>query len=309
MMFFLITFLIRHRVVLLLQTAVMMSKRGLNFIGVIKTAHALFPKDYIQQLLGPLPTSSRISLQANVDGEELYAVGYKYNRKKVLFFVCTAGVADLKDGEPYIQRWADDNGNLCTRDVPRPTVISRYFKDSPKVDNHNQARQHDLALEELWLTQDCWFRLHTTMHGIVATDCWKLVRYHLSINHFMKNITMNDFADVLAKRLIDNNLNNGTPSTTRSSAKRPRRANTPEEVPHKPVPMPRFNGKTKQLRCRWCSLFHNVYTSFTSFKCEDCNVGLCVASNRPGARNCFDLHRIASPADLCTITSTAKIRR
>ncbi len=287
----------------------MLSKRGVNFIGVIKTAHALFPKDYIQQLLGPLPAASRIVLKAAVEGEDLYAVGYKYNRKKVLFFVCTAGVADLHDGVPYMQRWADENGNLCTRDVPRPAVISRYFKDSPKVDNHNQARQHDLALEEIWLTQDCWFRLHTTMHGILATDCWKLVRYHLTNNHDMKAISVNDFCDILAKRLIDNNLNNGVTATTRSNLKRPRRAETPEVCDHKPVPLPRKNGKTKQLRCRWCSVFQNIYTSFTSFKCLDCNVGLCVASNRPGTRDCFDLHRMASAADLATLTSTAKLRR
>ena len=107
-----------------------------------------------------------------------------------------------------MQRWADENGNLCTRVVPSLIVVFRYFKDSPKVDKHNQSRQHDLALEELWLTQDCWFRLHTTMHRIVTTNCWKLVKYHVSSNHGMQNINVNDFADVLAKRLIDNNLNN-----------------------------------------------------------------------------------------------------
>jgi hypothetical protein len=149
----------------------MLSKKGINVIDVMKTAHAFHPKDYIQQLLGPLPTGSRIVLRADVEGEDLYAVGYKYNRKKVIFFLCTAGLADLNDEVPFMQRWADDNGNLCTRDVPRPGVISRYFKGSLKVDNHNQARQHDLALEEIWLTYDCWFRMYSTLHVILATDC------------------------------------------------------------------------------------------------------------------------------------------
>ena len=84
-----------------------------------------------------------------VDSVDLVAIGYKYNRRKVLFFIATSGVADILNGDSYVQRWADDHGNLCTRNVPRPTLISRYFKDSPKVDNHNQARQHDLGLEEL----------------------------------------------------------------------------------------------------------------------------------------------------------------
>ena len=158
-------------------------------------------------------------LTANVDGEDLVAVGYKYNRRKVLFFVATAGVADITDGEPYIQRWADEHMNLYTREVARPALISRYFKDSPKVGNHNQSRQHDLALEELWLTQDCWFRLHITLHGILATDVWKLVKYHVAQGHKLKNMSINDFSDKLAARLIFNNLSNGA-KATRSSTRR-----------------------------------------------------------------------------------------
>ncbi len=82
----------------------MLSNRGVNFIGGINIAHALYPMDYIRQLLGPLPSGFIIALQAVVEGEDLYALGNKYNRKKVLFFVCTAGVADMNDGVPYMQR-------------------------------------------------------------------------------------------------------------------------------------------------------------------------------------------------------------
>mmetsp|Transcript_6315 Transcript_6315/g.13830 ORF Transcript_6315/g.13830 Transcript_6315/m.13830 type:complete len:115 (-) Transcript_6315:133-477(-) len=63
--------------------------------------------------------------------------------------------------------------------VERPTLVSQYFKDSPKVDNHNQTRQHELALEEEWQTQDCWFRLLTTLFGICVTDTKKAAEAHL----------------------------------------------------------------------------------------------------------------------------------
>jgi len=117
-----------------LQAAMALSKSGREFIGVIKMGHALFPKQYFQDILGPLPSSSRLVLTANVEGVDLVAIGYKYNRRKVLFFISTSGVANILNGEPYVQRWADDHGNLCTRNVPRPALISRYFKDPPKVD-------------------------------------------------------------------------------------------------------------------------------------------------------------------------------
>jgi hypothetical protein len=94
----------------------------------------------------------------------------------------------------------------------------------------------------------------------------------------MKTINVNDFCDILAKRLIDNNVNNGVTAVTRSNLKRLRRATTPELCDHKPAPLQHANGKTRQLRCRWCNMFHEDFTSYTSYKCEDCNVRLCVAS-------------------------------
>jgi hypothetical protein len=50
------------------------------------------------------------------------------------------------------------------------------------VDCHNQARQHDLGLEESWVMTDCYFRLVTTLIGISVTDAWKLADYHGIIN-------------------------------------------------------------------------------------------------------------------------------
>lgn len=294
-----------------MQAAVAMSKRGLNFIGVIKQAHSLFPKDYLQDILQPLPAASRLVLTANVDGQDLVAVGYKYNRRKVLFFVSTAGVADITDGEPYVQRWADEHMNLCTREVPRPALISRYFSDSPKVDNHNQSRQHDLALEELWLTQDCWFRLHTTLQGILATDVWKLIKHHVSQGHKYKEISINDFSDKLANRLIHNNLNNGVKPTKSTARRQELPASAREPLAgHYPVLMERNQAKkkTKQLQCLWCLRINDTQTSYTSYECSVCRVPLCCKNNRSTSRDCFDVHCRASPAEVAILTTTSKKR-
>ena len=35
-------------------------------------------------------------------------------------------------------------------------------------------RQHNLALEECWVTNNGWFRLFTTFVGMTVTDCWFL---------------------------------------------------------------------------------------------------------------------------------------
>jgi hypothetical protein len=44
------------------------------------------------------------------------------------------------------------------------------------------VHQHDLGLEESWVTTDCYFRLVTTLIGLSVTDAWKLADYHGIIN-------------------------------------------------------------------------------------------------------------------------------
>jgi hypothetical protein len=112
----------------------------------------------------------------------------------------------MADGNPYIQRLADDNGNIVTRAISRPHVVSNYFEHSLRVDNHNQSRQHELAMEDAWQTQDCWFRLATTLAGICVTDCWKLAKFHVSASRPYSALTIMDFADISSKTVVYNGL-------------------------------------------------------------------------------------------------------
>ena len=101
------------------------------------------------------PSGSHLVMKANVQGEVLYFVGYKYNIRKVLCFVCSENAGSFDKGDPYIARFPDKNGNVNKREVPRPAVISDYFKVSNKVDIHNQLRQFCLQLEKCWVTH--WY--------------------------------------------------------------------------------------------------------------------------------------------------------
>jgi len=51
-------------------------------------------------------------------------------------------------GNPYVMRFTDGFGNLCTRDVEHLDVISTFFENSNVIDSHNQCRQSNLALEK-----------------------------------------------------------------------------------------------------------------------------------------------------------------
>ena len=147
------------------------TKLDVEFVGCVKTNSGSFPKTYLHQHLKDKPAGSRLVLAGVYDGVELLAIGYKYSKQRVLFFVATKGAGATVDGEPYIQKWCDEHGNVLNRSVPRPAVLSEYFAVSPRVDNHNQSRQHDQAIEDKWDTQDCWFRISGTHRTAPCLGC------------------------------------------------------------------------------------------------------------------------------------------
>jgi hypothetical protein len=131
------------------------------------------------------------------------AIGYKCNRKKCLFFVCTPGAGKTTAGAPYKATFPDTYGNVQSRDVARPAVISRHFMHSDGIDIHNHIRQHILALESSWRTEESWFSLMTTMLGITVTGAFLAYRAELRDSHEDKYLSMLDFADALAMQLLE----------------------------------------------------------------------------------------------------------
>ena len=107
--------------------------------------------------------------------------------------------------EPDFSNSTDSFGNLRSRQVERPAAISDFFRDSNIVDSHNQARQHDLGLEETWVTTDCYFRLVTTLMGLSVTDAWKLADYHGIINFGKQEdnrMSIRRFAGIVGNQLV-----------------------------------------------------------------------------------------------------------
>jgi hypothetical protein len=68
-----------------MQAVVALSKIKRHFAGVMKTSHGLFPKAFLQESLSTAPARSRVHLNTIVEGVQLVATCYKYNRRKVLF--------------------------------------------------------------------------------------------------------------------------------------------------------------------------------------------------------------------------------
>jgi hypothetical protein len=188
------------------KAAVALAKKGYRAILQVKTGHGLFPKSFIEETLKDAPGGVWIVLEATHDGVPLLAIGYRYSTRTTLCFVATKDAGSTTKGNPYEMKYTDDWGNVNVRFVDRPEIISKFFERSNMIDRHNHVRQSELALEKRWLTQNPYFRLHTSIVGFNVVD--KLAEHHNIINHRLCSqeykMTMTKFAGVLANQLIKN---------------------------------------------------------------------------------------------------------
>jgi hypothetical protein len=184
---------------------VQFAQMKISCIAGIKVAIALFPKKALEALMKDMPSGKWATMTATVDGENIIAVAYKYNAKKILYFCLNEGAGPLLPGQPYTSKFADAHGNRCTRPVERPVAISRYFQDSNVIDSHNHSRQSALGLEDAHLTSDAYLRLSTTLWGMHLVDTMKACQHIREFEHNRPE-SVQSFTDSLASLMISNDL-------------------------------------------------------------------------------------------------------
>ena len=55
----------------------------------------------------------------------LIAIGYKYNARKVLYFIITDNAGSTKTGLPYLYKYPDQFTNVAIRPVDRLLIIPK----------------------------------------------------------------------------------------------------------------------------------------------------------------------------------------
>ena len=178
-----------------------------EFVGPVKNSHRGFPKKYLEDTMKDWPPGSHLLLETTLQDKKYFALGYKYNMKKVLSFILTEGAGHTCPGEPYEAKWLDENNRMTSRLIQRPDVLSNYFSYSNQIDKHNHARQSQLAIEKNVVTQDGYFRLRCTYLGITVTDTWKLYRHGLDESSPNKHISIHSFCNILCKTNLLNDYN------------------------------------------------------------------------------------------------------
>ena len=178
--------------------------KGHELIAAVKTNSGWFPKKDIASKMKDWPSGSHIVYEcvAPETNVELVAIGYKYNAKKILYFVMTKNAGSTIGGKTYKAKFPDQFGNVVSRDVFRPAILSTYFDASNLIDAHNHARQGLLRLETHWRTQNPWLRNIFTIVGMTVVDCWKALKFRLPYQY--GKMTVEDFANRLAFDCLNN---------------------------------------------------------------------------------------------------------
>ncbi|XP_045778132.1 uncharacterized protein LOC123876048 [Maniola jurtina] len=156
------------------KTAVELSKVGLYFIGLVKTAHSFYPSS---EMATRCPSHKGASVVSTAEKDSVHLIACAWRDKKIHTFVSTCGTT--LPGQPSRKRRWDDDGNQFFREVDRPKLVEQYFDGAGAIDIHNHIRQDGLALEKAWGTHKWKHR-----HGIEY--CSK-DRLEYSYKFYMKN--------------------------------------------------------------------------------------------------------------------------
>ena len=122
---------------------------GADLIGIVKENTKVLCKYNIQKITDYWPGGSYLVLRSKPmvpRGRPLIYIGYKYNARKVIYFIVTKNSGTTQVGIPYLFKYPDQFSNTSICPVARPLVMSKFFGAVNEVDSHKKPRQSDLSL-------------------------------------------------------------------------------------------------------------------------------------------------------------------
>ena len=129
----------------------------------------------------------------------LMAIGYKYNYRKILWYISNRGSGSTEPDYPYVSHFRDIYSNIVFRPIVSPKFLGRYFNVCNEIDNHNIIRKSDPAPGKYWVTQSGYFRLATTVALGMGITYGKLLFCHgISEGSVVKNFSMRYYNSVKA---------------------------------------------------------------------------------------------------------------
>ena len=202
-------------------TAVALKQNGTYFVGIVKTASKMYPKQFMQTHHFE-ERGAHIALSATVQCNKVFAVSWLDGKRKDLVSTCgttlPASPAQRTRQQVVVSSTSGVKTRPYIRYTPRCNIVASFFDNFHKIDVHDHLRQGVLKLEQHWLTKNWVHRLFATLIGVVATDCYFASK--LLYPHQMSELPFLQYIDKLAFQLINNELYSGrcTRSSTGSEA-------------------------------------------------------------------------------------------
>ena len=103
---------------------------GIDYCGTERTIHRVFCLAKLERLMKDWPGVSYLvmKIDTRVPGEiPPLEIGYKYNSRKVLGFIATAGSGSNEPGDPYLSCFPHIYYNVSFFRVVCPHLLGRYF--------------------------------------------------------------------------------------------------------------------------------------------------------------------------------------
>ena len=284
------------------STALACQQYGLNFMGIIKTAHLQYPKALLQQLSQGQPRGSYKLMMATSTARPIYALAWADKKLKLL--ISTRGTTLPTDASMRCRARLNENGETDRYEiaVPRPSMVKMFYDRFNAVDTNDQYRQGILKLEENWKTHSWAIRTLSTVLGVIFVNCHLGMRFLRGPEGMGSVLSFKDDMDKLAYRLIFNPYLNNEQRDLRPRPREPEAMLTPEELRGSHVwasltDSTKFRGKpsnSAKLRCCICGKPTRSYC----VDCSDDSRGKYVACCRQGYKKdglsvCYYEHRRA----------------
>jgi hypothetical protein len=201
-----------------LRTEVSRRWRGrLHFMGCVKTAHRMFPKDYFNNwaaaphILRGSHKTLTTTMRLEDNQREAQVIGVAWKDLKTKMIISTRGITSVQ-GNPSVRHcrrvvetdWGRENDQYELA-IPRPQLIEMFYSCFSNIDVHDHYRQGSLAMETHWTTRTWWHRLDATLFGMIATDAflgYRLEYGHRNQGSFAGMQTYKKFLHKLAYQLI-----------------------------------------------------------------------------------------------------------
>jgi len=195
--------------------------RGLFFMGMVKTAHKRYPKEYFQTWfhngMSRTPRMERgehLALQSTIKCYNhvcpVYAIAWADKKIKMVVTnrgTTLPGTPSVRERHRVVEDAISRRTDRYQLEVKRPQAIELYFKYCNVIDYHDHLRQGSLRLEEYWKTKKWWHRVFAVIFGIIVTNSYLAYKYESTGGGLLgdENIMdFNTFIEKLAYKLVFN---------------------------------------------------------------------------------------------------------